>query len=120
MNKLKELKEQAKNQGDGEYMVRITTDTHIGMIKLEVKDNKVLMSPLDSIGKQYILEEESKHFHCPVNGWDCPHYITKEINGRKEEGVCELTNPYEDCDDFYNMYGDDCPPEDYTDYGEDF
>ena len=26
-----------------------------------------------------------------------------------------MENPYEECDDFYAMYGDDCAPEDYTD-----
>lgn len=52
-----------------------------------------------------------KHFHCPVNGWDCPYY-------KDEEGhncLCTMENPYEECDDFYAMYGDDAKPSDYTD-----
>lgn len=58
---------------------------------------------------------KNKHYHCPVNGWDCPYY--------KDEPnhlcVCTLDDPYNDCDDFYAMYGDGCEPEDYTDFGED-
>ena len=50
-----------------------------------------------------------KHFHCPVNGWDCPYY--------KDGGLCTLENPIEECDDFYGMWGD-CDPDDYTDYDE--
>ena len=49
------------------------------------------------------------HFHCPVNGWDCPYY---------KKGECTLENPYENCDDFYAMWGDDVDPEEYTDYDE--
>lgn len=56
-----------------------------------------------------------KHFHCPVNGWDCPYYKGKtEINGVTEACVCTMDDPYNDCDDFYASYGD-CDPEDYTD-----
>lgn len=50
-----------------------------------------------------------KHFHCPVNGWDCPYY--------KDGCLCTLENPIEECDDFYGMWGD-CDPDDYTDYDE--
>lgn len=57
------------------------------------------------------------HFHCPVNGWDCPYYQKKEINGTLEEGVCTIGDPISECDDFYSMWGD-CDPEDYTDVGE--
>lgn len=53
------------------------------------------------------------HFHCPVNGWDCPYY--KDI---PEPCMCSLENPIEDCDDFYSVWGD-CDPYDYTDYDED-
>jgi hypothetical protein len=49
------------------------------------------------------------HFHCPVNGWDCPYY---------KNGECTLKDPYNDCDDFYAMWGDDVDPEEYTDYDE--
>lgn len=57
-----------------------------------------------------------KHFHCPVNGWDCPYYKnTAIIEGKEEHCLCTMENSYEECDDFYAMYGDDCAPEDYTD-----
>lgn len=52
-----------------------------------------------------------KHYHCPVNGWDCPYY--KDSEG-EEYCLCTLENPIENCDDFYSMWGD-CDPEDYTD-----
>ena len=56
-----------------------------------------------------------KHFHCPVNGWDCPYYKGEiKINGMTETCVCTLDDPYRDCDDFYFMW-EDCDPEDYTD-----
>lgn len=55
----------------------------------------------------------AKHFHCPVNGWDCPHY--KDHDEDPNHGcLCTLENPIEECDDFYAMWGD-CDPEDYTD-----
>ena len=53
-----------------------------------------------------------KHYHCPVNGWDCPYYVS-EKNG--ESCLCTVDNPMQECDDFYGMWGD-CDPEDYTDY----
>ena len=57
-----------------------------------------------------------KHFHCPVNGWDCPYYKnTAIIEGKEEYCLCTMENPYEECDDLYAMYGDNCAPEDYTD-----
>ena len=44
-----------------------------------------------------------KHFHCPVNGWDCPYYKGEtEVNGVTETCVCMLDDPYHDCDDFYS------------------
>ena len=56
-----------------------------------------------------------KHYHCPVNGWDCPYYKNSEIlNGEEEYCLCELDNPYRDCDDFFSMW-EGCTPEDYTD-----
>ena len=65
--------------------------------------------------------ENNKHYHCPVNGWDCPYYIdSKDFDGEPEYCLCGMgfsgLNPYEECDDFYTMYGDDCDPDDYTDY----
>ena len=58
-----------------------------------------------------------KHFHCPVNGHDCPYYVDEKILVEGEEPeycLCSLEDPYVDCDDFYAMYGD-CEEEDYTD-----
>ena len=39
----------------------------------------------------------AKHFHCPVNGWDCPYY-ENERNG--DFCLCTLDNPIEECEDF--------------------
>ena len=41
-----------------------------------------------------------KHIHCPVNGYDCPYW---------KNGLCELDNPMEECDDFASVWseGDD-------------
>lgn len=61
-----------------------------------------------------------KHFHCPVDDWDCPYYKDKaNIEGKEEHCLCTMENPYEECDDFYASYGDDCAPEDYTDDTDD-
>ena len=65
--------------------------------------------------------KNNKHYHCPVNGWDCPYFINKQdLDGKPEYCLCGMgfdrLNPYEECDDFYAMYGDDCDPDDYTDY----
>jgi hypothetical protein len=59
----------------------------------------------------------AKHFHCPVNGWDCPYY--------KDEPnhlcICTMEKPYEDCDDFIGMYDSltegigEITPDDYAD-----
>ena len=58
---------------------------------------------------------KNKHYHCPVNGWDCPYYKDEP----NHPCVCTLDDPYHDCDDFYAMYSDGCEPEDYTDFEED-
>lgn len=56
-----------------------------------------------------------KHFHCPVNGWDCPYYKNEtEINDVTETCVCTLEDPMSDCDDFYFMWCS-CEPDEYTD-----
>lgn len=61
---------------------------------------------------------KGKHFHCPVNGWDCPYYKDSDIiEGEEEFCLCKMEDPFLDCDDFYSMWGD-CCPEDYTDYVE--
>ena len=49
------------------------------------------------------------HFHCPVNGWDCPYWTN---------GVCGLDNPIAECDDFAAMWGEDADPTEYTCYGD--
>lgn len=53
----------------------------------------------------------AKHFHCPVNGWDCPYY-ENEKNG--DFCICTLDNPIEECEDFQAEW-EGYPPEDYTD-----
>ena len=37
-----------------------------------------------------------RHYHCPVNGWDCPYYKDEP----NHPCICTLENPYEECDDF--------------------
>ena len=41
-----------------------------------------------------------RHYHCPVNGWDCPYYK----DDTSHPCQCTLDNPYEECDDFASMY----------------
>lgn len=77
---------------------------------------------------------KGRHFHCPVNGWDCPYYVDSTvIEGEVEYCLCGMglpnpekygfdlevsgMNPIVECDDFYSMWGA-CDPEDYTDYVE--
>ena len=39
--------------------------------------------------------KKGKHFHCPVNGWDCPYYKDKDIiEGEEEFHLCTIGNPY--------------------------
>ena len=56
--------------------------------------------------------------YCTVNGWDCPYYKDHEIiEGDEEFCLCKIPgNPYEECDDFFSMFGEGCEPDDYTDY----
>ena len=42
----------------------------------------------------------AKHYHCPVNGWDCPYYE----NEPNHPCVCTMEDPYEDCEDFHYMW----------------
>lgn len=75
---------------------------------------------------------KGKHYHCPVNGWDCPYYVDSTmIEGEVEYCLCGMglpnptkvgldpdvaeLNPYKECDDFFCMWEGDSP-EDYTDY----
>jgi len=48
------------------------------------------------------METNKGHIHCPVNGWDCPYFDAN--------GCCMIypdSNPLEECDDFYYIWGDD-------------
>ena len=52
----------------------------------------------------------AKHYHCPVNAWDCPYYENEEHHRCQ----CTMKNPFEECDDFASSWeGSD--PEEYTD-----
>ena len=56
------------------------------------------------------IDKMAKHFHCPVNGWDCPYYKDEPNN----PCLCTMTNPYAECDDFaYSWEGYE--EEEYTD-----
>ena len=59
-----------------------------------------------------------KHIHCPVNGWDCPYYKDSDIiEGVEEFHLCTIEgDPYEECDDFFGMWGEDVPSLEYTDF----
>lgn len=46
-----------------------------------------------------------KHFHCPVNGWDCPYYTDTP-----QPCMCTLEDPFHD---FASMWDED---DDYADY----
>lgn len=61
-----------------------------------------------------------KHFHCPINAWDCPYYKDNmNLDGKEEYRICTLENPMYDCDDFFSMWCECVPdeyiPDDYTD-----
>ena len=60
---------------------------------------------------------KGKQYHCPVNGWDCPHYKDSAIiEGVEEYCLCAMgTDPYYECDDFFIMWAGESPL-DYTDY----
>ena len=52
----------------------------------------------------------AKHFHCPVNGWDCPYYK----NEADHPCQCTMENPMEECDDFASSW-EGATEEEYTD-----
>ena len=54
-----------------------------------------------------------KHIHCPVNGWDCPHYTDEDHPCR-----CTLEDPLKDCDDFGTFWeeGDDFIDDDWEEH----
>lgn len=65
------------------------------------------------------------HYHCPVNGHDCIYYLDSikfTKNAEEEHCICNIDeegyNPYYECDDFFDVYGVGCEPDDYTDYYE--
>ena len=52
----------------------------------------------------------AKHFHCPVNAWNCPYFA-------EEEGhycLCKMKSPIDDCDDF-NYEWEGATEDEYTD-----
>ena len=61
---------------------------------------------------------KGKHYHCPVNGWDCPYYKDSDIiEGVEEFRLCTIAGgPYEECDDFFGLWGEDVPSLEYTDF----
>ena len=55
-----------------------------------------------------------KHFHCPVNGWDCPYYKDEADHPCQ----CTMEDPMAECDDFaYSWEG--ATEDEYTDDDED-
>lgn len=56
----------------------------------------------------------AKHFHCPVNGWDCPYY-ENEVDHPCQ---CTMENPMEECEDFQTQW-EGATEDEYTDDDED-
>ena len=52
-----------------------------------------------------------KHFHCPVNGCDCPYFKDSE----NHHCVCTMENPMAECEDFAFIWEGYEDPEAYTD-----
>lgn len=52
----------------------------------------------------------AKHFHCPVNGHDCPYYADEEHHRCQ----CTMENPMADCEDFASSW-EGATEEEYTD-----
>lgn len=42
----------------------------------------------------------AKHFHCPVNGWDCPYFSEEDMH----YCICTCPNPMEECEDFQTQW----------------
>lgn len=54
----------------------------------------------------------AKHFHCPINDWECPYFKDEPENNHR--CICSLPDPMTDCDGFaYAWAGSE--PEEYTD-----
>jgi hypothetical protein len=55
---LKDLLEEARAQGDGNYMIRLEDETHLGHISVKVKDGEASCTPLDILAKQWLSKQE--------------------------------------------------------------
>ena len=42
----------------------------------------------------------AKHYHCPVNGWDCPYYKDEADHPCQ----CTMEDPMAECEDFQYMW----------------
>lgn len=51
-----------------------------------------------------------KHFHCPVNGWDCPYFSEEDMH----YCICTCPNPMEECEDFQTQW-EGATEDEYTD-----
>jgi hypothetical protein len=56
----------------------------------------------------------AKHYHCPVNGYDCPYFEDQP----NHNCVCTLENPMDECDDFAGSW-EGSEPDEYTDEHDD-
>lgn len=54
-----------------------------------------------------------KHYHCPVNGWDCPYFAEEEMH----YCLCTCPNPMEECEDFQTQW-EGATEDEYTDDDE--
>ena len=54
----------------------------------------------------------AKHFHCPINDWECPYFKDEPENNHRR--ICTLSDPMTDCDGFAFAWAGS-EPEDYTD-----
>lgn len=52
----------------------------------------------------------AKHFHCPVNAWNCPYFAEEEMH----YCLCTCPNPMEECEDFQAEW-DGATEDEYTD-----
>lgn len=52
----------------------------------------------------------AKHYHCPVNGWDCPYYKHEENHPCQ----CTMEDPMAECDDFASEW-EGATEDEYTD-----
>ena len=45
------------------------------------------------------MKIEKKKIYCPIGDISCPYF--------SQEGFCNLEKPWENCDDYYGMVGDE-------------